>query len=144
MPDSVAVMVRVTSTDEARESVTLSTSGALEDGARGWTLRYDETSPDSLASVQTAIECRKSQVTIRRSGGVVSTIVFVENETFMGEYQTPLGLFWLRVFPTEVSVRRRGNAGRIRLAYEVHLSSRLSPAGETAMRRLDIRFTPCK
>lgn len=139
-----AVLVTVTGTDEAGETMTLSTRGILRDMEDGWSLQYEEVSPDNLEASQTYVELSGQSVTVVRTGNVVSTIVYDENETFIGSYQTPLGEFTLRVFSTDVTVKRRGAIGHIHLVYQVSLSSMLSRVGEMAMRTLDIRFTPCR
>jgi len=143
MADELAVLVTVTGRDEEGSRVTLSTRGTLMDIPDGFMLRYEETSPDDLWATQTLVECRGGGVTIIRAGSMVSTIVYMENETFVSEYGTPLGQFTLRIFTTDVKARRRGAMGHVRLAYQVNLSSDLSPSGEMEMRWLDIRFKPC-
>ena len=143
MGDELAVLVTVSGADGEGSRITLSTPGALMDIPGGFVLRYEETSPDDLIATQTLVECRENTVTVIRAGGVISTIVYVENETFVSEYETSVGQFTLRVFATEVRVRRRGAMGHVRLAYQVNLSSDLSPSGDMAMRWLDIRFRPC-
>lgn len=138
------VLVRVTGTDDAGAQIMLSTRGFLCDLPDGWLIRYEEVPPEEMSSVHTLVECRPNGVTVLRTGSVVSTIVYRENETFIGGYETPIGLFTLRVYATEVSMKRRGGMGHIRLVYQISLSSALSPLGEMAMRWLDIRFSPCK
>ena len=144
MADEIPVLVTVTGTDEDNDQITLTTCGVLSDISDGFALRYEETSSDDLRPTQTLVECRKEGVSVVRADGVVSMVVYRENETFVSDYETPVGKFTLRVFTTEVSVRRREAMGHVALAYQVSLSSALSAEGETAMRWLDIRFKPCK
>ncbi len=137
------VMVSVTGTDAGGDTIELKTRGTLTDTPGGWAILYAEAHPESLTATETVVECQENSVTVLRAGDVVSTIVYTEGEMFAGEYETPLGLFTLRVFATEVSVKRRGSMGHIRLGYQISLSSGLSQNGEMAMRWLDIRFRPC-
>jgi hypothetical protein len=93
--------------------------------------------------IHTAIECAGDTVTIWRSTPGLGAIVCREQGTFVGAYDTPIGIFNLRVFATEVRIARRGRSGRIRLTYQVALSAATAPSGETALHRLDLRFRPC-
>lgn len=143
MADELPVLITVTGTDNMGGETTLSTLGALSELGEGWCLHYEETSPDSMDTIQTLVAYRPNSVSIFRTGGIMSTIEYTENETFVSKYDTEMGSFILRIFSNEVRVRRRGNSGSIRLVYQVSLSSSLSSSGETAMRWLEIQFTPC-
>lgn len=139
------VKVTVEGADGDGETITLSTLGQTADTADGWCLRYEETSPESMESVQTVMYCREGGVTVVRVGSVVSTIVYREKETFVSDYETAMGKFVLRVFPTEVEAMRQPDGGGvIRLAYQINLSSEIMPSGEMAMRWLRVRFLPWK
>ncbi len=138
------VLISVSGSDAAGGEIVLTTVGTLAELPDGWLVSYDEIHPDDLASTSTTMECRTDGVTVLREGDVVSTIVYRKGETFVGDYQTALGAFELRVFTTEVHVKRRGNMGHIHLGYQISLSSGMSPGGEMAMRWLDVRFRPCR
>ncbi len=138
------VLVSVSGTDAAGGEIVLTTLGTLAELPDGWSVCYDEIHPDDLASTSTTMECREDGVTVLREGDVVSTIVYRKGEIFLGDYQTSLGAFELRVFTTEIAVKRRGSMGHIHLGYQISLSSEMSPEGEMAMRWLDVRFRPCK
>jgi uncharacterized beta-barrel protein YwiB (DUF1934 family) len=143
VPRETAVTVSVTGTDAEGAQIVLRTGGTLTDLPEGWMLSYEETSPDSLHTSQTMVQYGDGRITVLRAGDIVSVIAYAPGETFLGKYETPLGIFTLRVFATEVTVKRRGDMGHSRLAYQISLMSELSPTGEMAMRRLDIRFRPC-
>lgn len=143
MTPEQSVWVTVSGIDEAGE-VSLSTRGTLSDLPGGWLLRYEETNPESMDATETLVHCEGNRVTVTRTGTVLSTLVFDENETFVGDYPTPVGSFQIRVYASEVSIKRRGLIGHVHLLYQISLSSILSPQEEMATRTLDIRFTPCK
>ncbi|MCL1964857.1 MAG: DUF1934 domain-containing protein [Firmicutes bacterium] len=143
MGDEFAVLVTVTGMDEAQCPIALSTRGTLWELPGGFLLRYDEIDPDDLKVTHTLVESRGAGVTVLRAGKVISTIVYAENETFVSDYATPWGQSTLRVYATEVRVRRDGAVGHVRLKYQLNLAGGQSAPGETAVCWLDIRFQPC-
>lgn len=138
-----SVLVTVTGADENGET-SLSTRGLLVDVPGGWMLQYEETNPEDMSSTQTVVQCEGDRVTVTRTGTLLSTIVFDAHETFIGDYPTPVGSFQMRVFASEVDIKRREQIGRIHLVYEISLSTMFSPTEESSTRVLDIRFTPCR
>lgn len=143
MDEGQCVRITVTGESAEGEQVTLTTRGMLHELPEGWMLRYEEVEPGDMASL-TLVQCEEERVTITRTGTLLSTIVFDQEETFIGEYITPAGGFQLRVFTSEVRVQRRGLIGHITLAYQISLSTVFTPDQEMATRRLDIRFAPCR
>lgn len=134
----------VTGQDAEGDAISLMLRGVLYDMPQGWMLRYEETNPDDMTSAQSVVQVEGEQVTVTRSGAMLSTIVFNREETFVGEYATPMGSLRIRVLTLEMSIKRRGLIGHIRIAYELTLSSSITVAEELDQRTLDIRFTPCR
>lgn len=143
MDSEQRVWVTVSGVDEAGE-VSLSTRGTLVDVPGGWLLRYEETNPESMSTTETLVQCEGPRITVTRTGTILSTIVFDPQETFIGDYATPMGNFQIRVFASEVIIKRRGLIAHVHLAYQISLTSALSPLEDMATRTLDIRFTPCR
>lgn len=143
MDEGQCVRITVTGESAEGERVSLTTRGMLHDLSAGWMLRYEEVDSDDTVSL-TLVQCEEDRVTITRTGTLLSTIVFDQEETFLGEYVTPAGGFQLRVFTSEVRVQRRGLIGHIRLVYQISLSTAFTPDQEMATRHLDIRFAPCR
>lgn len=144
MDDGQCVLITVSGADTQGESVSLSTRGRLHEMEEGWMLRYEETSPNDMEVIDTLVLCQEERVTVTRAGTLLSTLVFDEHETFVGEYRTPVGSFQLRVLASEVSIQRRGLMGHIKLVYSVSLGTPHSALEDSAMRYLDIRFSPCR
>lgn len=144
MPDKEqCVRVNVTGSG-AQGDISLSTRGTLQSFDDGWMLRYEETDPDARFSSETILQCQGDRVIMTRSGSILSTIIFVEREAFTGDYQTPYGSFQIRVYPSTVRVRRRGNIGDVHLEYQMSLYSARTPLEESDTRFLTVRFSPCK
>ncbi len=143
--DELPVLVTVIGAGNAPgERITLTTRGLLGEAPHGWTLQYEETEPNEMLSTTTLIECTPGQVVVHRLGAVASTVIYRAGEMFEGDYKTPAGAFRLRIYSSEVQAKRRGAVGYIRLTYQVTLSTEMTPGGDTAMRKLDIRFRPCR
>lgn len=137
------IQLTVTGTDAAGEEISLSTQGDLFDFAPDeWSLEYHETNPDDMQAIHTLVQCDGTRITVTRTGTLLSTLVFDEHDTFVGDYPTPFGSFQIRVYASKVHIRKRGSMGHIHLVYQVNLTSALSPNEETSLRCLDIRFTP--
>lgn len=145
MDEANCVLITVTGSDEDGEAISLRTRGSLtiEDDDR-WTLLYDETNPADMTTSQNLVHCEGERVTVVRTGTLLTTIVYDLHDTFVGDYITPYGSFQLRVYATEVLVRRDGHSGHIRLVYQISLSNDTTPTEDTALRSLDIQFVPCK
>lgn len=141
--DEQCIRLTISGTDE-NGNISLTTRGTICDIPGGWVIEYEETNPDDLSRTHTQLLCTDGRVTVTRAGTMVSTMVFDAQETFIGDYPTPVGNFQLRIFATDVEIKRRGLMGHIRVAYQISLSTALSPNEEVAMRTMDIRFAPCR
>lgn len=144
MDNGQCVRLTVTGADAEGEEISLVTRGLLQVGDGWWVLRYEETSPDDMATTLTVVQVEGERVTVTRSSAMLSTIVFDRRDTFVGDYPTPLGSLRIRVLTSTLDIRRRGAVGRIRIVYEVTLSSSITVAEELDRRTLDIRFVPCR
>lgn len=144
MVESHAIRLTVSGADADGEEISLTTTGTLTETGSGWSLEYEETNPNDMTVSETAVHCEGDRVTVSRTGTLLSTMVFDEHETFIGDYTTPLGNFQIRVLATELSVKRRGLVGHIHLVYQITLSTAFSSSDESTSRRLDIRFVPCR
>lgn len=144
MADVQRVRIVVAGTDATGEEVSLTTQGVLRDVEDGWLIAYTEMNPDDGSAVDTWVLCEGSRVTVTREETMLSTMVFDERETYVGTYQTPVGTFQIRLRASTVDVKRRGAMGRIRLAYQLSLSTPHSPDEEMTTRQLELRFSPCR
>lgn len=144
MQNEQPVRITVSGIEDGQDSVSLTTQGVLSTLDDGWVLAYQETNPIDLSTIDTLVACTGTRVTVTRTGTLLSTIVFDEHETFVGEYITDYGSFQLRVYTSEAAVRRRGGIGHIHLVYQMSLTNSQSPSETMSTRHLDIRFTPCK
>lgn len=138
------VRITVTGIDADGDAVSLTSRGTLQTLPGGaWRLIYEETNLMDMETVRTEVTVEAGSVTVQREGTTVSTLVFTAQETFIGQYPTPVGTMQMRILTTQLEASRRGRVGRIRVAYQISLSTRLSPSEETTTRLLDIRFGPC-
>lgn len=146
MDEKNIVMITVSGTDEEGETISLRTRGTLLDSEDSdmWSLWYEETDPSDMTGTQTLLQCEGKRVTVSRAGSALSTIVFEAGEVFESDYTTPMGGFRVRVYASEVTIGRRGQSGRLRIVYQISLTTNLSPSEESALRKLDIRFVPCR
>lgn len=146
MHEEHSVMITVSGTDTAGETISLRTRGTLRTGEDSdrWALCYEETDISDMTVTQTLLQCEGKHVTVSRAGATLSTIIFEAGEVFESDYATPAGGFRVRVYASEVTVERRGQNGRLRIVYQISLSSDLSPSEENELRKLDVRFVPCR
>lgn len=140
--NTIPVLVTMTGTSEFGDEVSLSTDGQLVETLDGFLLQYEELHEGSDGPMVTLMDCQSDSVTIVRAQNTATTLVFRQGETFESQYHTPVGPLMLRIYSTEVSVRRRGSLGHVRLTYQVTLQSHISASAAPAMRLLDVRFRP--
>lgn len=143
-PDEAPILVTMTGTDERGEQVSLSTDGLFSETEDGFLVRFLELHPDSDTPIQTLLDAASQQVTIVRVGHEANVFVFRQGETYETQYETPIGAFYLRIFATEVRVRRRGLNGDVRMRYQVMTGKQFSDNSTMEMRKLNFRFRPCK
>lgn len=138
------VLITMKGTDEGGEQVELLTEGILAKTKHGFALRYEEYLGQAEASTVTFVDCTDDSLTILRSGSVTMAMSFQKGKPFESQHLTPLGALTLRIFPTELSIRRKGLTGRILLSYQVSYTSQLSSLEEGGMHTLHFRFRPTK
>jgi len=137
-----AVMITMTGTNEEGDETSLCTDGVLEErDADSFILQFQELG--EAGPILTIVECEGQHVTIIRAGGTGTAMSFRQGKPYESQYDTPIGPLFLRIYPTEVLVRRRGRRGHVHLVYQVSFWSRFSPSHDASVRRLDLRFRPC-
>ena len=136
-------MITMTGTNEAGDEISLCTGGTLEarDGD-SFRLQFEEMG--ETGPILTFVDCEGQHVTITRAGGIGTAMSFRQGNPYESQYDTPAGMLFLRIYPTEVLVRRRGSRGHVRLVYQISIWSQFSPSQDASLRRLELRFRPCR
>jgi len=133
--DQNLIPVRVTLTSIARDDqgeedqpIRVLTTGKLRKTPSGYMLRYEETSVDDAtgqAIVSPVIlAMQPGRVVMTRTGDFGTTMMFMKDTRFEGQYHTPYGEMALALFPTCVSTRLGTDKGSVRLEYQIEMNGR--------------------
>lgn len=112
--------------DMEPDSIELMTEGMLElTGDGGIVLSYQESALTGLEGTTTAFEIRGPQVTLTRTGGVNSQMVFEEGKQHTSLYETPFGELAIDIQTSRLrhSLTERGGLMDLRYSISVDHSA---------------------
>ena len=122
--------------EQEPEVLELVTEGAMEYRNGGWEISYAESELTGLAGVTTTFRVEPDKVTLLRTGGLKSEMVFQRGVTHDSLYQMPFGALLLTVETTSIFYDIVPDGGSLDLSYRVTIEN--SQAGEIDY-HLDIR-----
>lgn len=140
--NSTPVMVDLCGYDGHGDKVQLTAEGRLFPREDASLLVFDEFNPEDMTSAQSAIRFSENYVSIVRGMHTFPAMEFRTGQLCEGEYRAEGQSLILRTFPTEVSVKRRGARGRLRVVYQMTLGLLGGAIQETHICRMEIRFRP--
>lgn len=114
--------------EQEPDEIELVTEGILEQTESGWLLSYEESDLTGLNGVHTTFAVEDHKVTLTRSGGLNSQMVFQEGVAHDSLYQTEFGALMLTVCATKISVNITPDGGVIDLRYHIEIEQ--NAAGE--------------
>lgn len=117
------------------EGIHLVTTGELRKTKKGFSLKYDETQPDSGETSHITLQLEQNSVTMNRSGDYATSMVFEKGRRFQGSYVTPFGSLDMGIFATKVNYTADEEKGDVSLQYQLDLQGQF-----VAMHDLQILF----
>lgn len=124
--------------DMEPDSIELTTEGILElTGDGGMVLSYQESELTGLEGTTTSFEIRGPQVTLIRTGGVNSHMVFEEGKQHTSLYETPFGELAIDIQTSRLRHSLTERGGLMDLRYSISVDH--SVAGRNAFK---IRVRP--
>ena len=138
MKQNVMLSIRGTQRYEEQEPeiIELVTEGTMELRDGGWDISYQESELTGLAGVTTTFRVEQGKVTLTRTGGLKSEMVFQMGVPHESLYQMPFGALMLSVKATRVFFDIVPDGGVIDLSYDISIEN--SEAGVIDY-HLDIR-----
>ena len=122
--------------DQEPEIIELVTSGEMEFRDGGWDISYQETQLTGLEGVTTTFRIEPEKVTLTRTGGLNSQMVFQQGVQHDSLYRMPFGALMLSVCATHVFFDITPDGGCIDLVYQINIEQ---STGGTVEYHLDIR-----
>lgn len=109
--------------DQEPEVIQLTTEGTMEFRDGGWDITYEESELTGLAGVTTTFRVEPGKVILKRTGKLVSTMVFQEGVTHDSLYQMDFGALMLSVKATSVYFDLVPDGGTIDLVYNISIEN---------------------
>lgn len=110
------------------------TEGRLFKNADGYLLEYDESSLIGIDGVTTKLILEDESVTLLRSGGIDSHMVFSKNSVYESNFSTPFGEMRMSIFAHNVRSKFCDKGGSISLEYELNIGD------ASTVNKLDLSF----
>lgn len=118
------------------EVIRLDTEGTMEFRDGGWDITYEESELTGLAGVTTTFRVEPGKVSLIRTGGLSSTMIFQEGISHDSLYQMDFGTLMITVKATRLFYDIVEDGGCIDLVYHIVIED--TEAGEVDY-HLDIR-----
>lgn len=135
IPVMLSLKGRQAYVDQEPDTIQLVTEGTMEFRDNGWDIRYEESELTGMAGVTTTFRVEKGKVILRRSGALISEMVFQEGVSHTSLYQMDFGALMITVCASRIFAQLGEHGGMIDLVYTVDIEN--SAAG-TVDYHLDI------
>lgn len=135
IPVMLSLKGRQAYVDQEPDTIQLVTEGVMEFRDNGWDIRYEESELTGMAGVTTTFRVEKGKVILRRSGALISEMVFQEGVSHTSLYQMDFGALMITVCASRIFAQLGEHGGMIDLVYTVDIEN--SAAG-TVDYHLDI------
>ena len=136
---SIPILLSVTGQSQQdgqqEERIHLVTTGQFCKTEQGFSLRYDETQPDSGETSHITLDMEKGSVTMVRDGSYATSMVFEKGRRFQGNYHTPMGDLEMGIYATRVQYSANEEKGDVSLQYQLDLQGQF-----VAMHELKVVF----
>lgn len=136
---SIPVLLSVTGQSQQdgqqEERIHMVTTGHLSKTSQGFSLKYEETQPESGETSQITLAMEPGSVTMSRNGSYATSMVFEKGRRFQGNYHTPMGDLEMGIFATRVQYHASEDKGDVSLQYQLDLQGQF-----VAMHELRVHF----
>lgn len=107
--------------DQEPEVIELITEGEMEFREGGWEICYQESELTGLAGVTTQFRVEPGRVILRRTGNLVSEMIFEEGTSHTSLYQMEFGALMLTVCAQRIFAQLGSQGGMIDLVYQIEI-----------------------
>ena len=107
--------------DQEPDVIELITEGVMEYRDGGWDISYEETELTGLSGVTTMFRVEPGRVILRRSGKLVSEMVFEEGTSHTSLYQMEFGALMMTVCAERIFAQLGSEGGMIDLVYTIEI-----------------------
>jgi len=107
--------------DQEPEVIELVTEGQMEYRDGGWDICYEESDLTGLAGVTTMFRVEPGRVILRRTGNLVSEMIFEEGVSHTSLYQMEFGALMLTVCASRILAQLDSRGGMIDLIYNIEI-----------------------
>ena len=132
----LSIQGRQTYQDQEPDLIELVTEGTMEFVSGGWNICYEESELTGLQGVTTTFRVEPGVVTLTRTGGLKSQMVFRQGQSHDSLYQMDFGALMITVCAKSVFFDLTPDGGFIDLVYSIEIEK--SEAGMVDY-HLDIR-----
>ena len=107
--------------DQEPDVIELVTEGQMEFRDGGWDICYEETDLTGLSGVTTLFRVEVGRVILRRSGELVSEMIFEEGKNHTSLYQMEFGALMITVCAERIFAQLGPEGGMIDLIYKIDI-----------------------
>ena len=132
----LSIQGRQTYQDQEPDLIELVTEGTMEFAGGGWNICYEESELTGLQGVTTTFRVEPGVVTLTRTGGLKSQMVFRQGQSHDSLYQMDFGALMLTVCARKVAYTLDENGGTVDLVYDIEIEQTAAGAIEY---HLDVR-----
>ena len=125
IPVMLSLQSKQTYQDQEPDVIELVTEGTMEFRDGGWDVCYEESELTEMAGVTTQFRVEPGRVILRRSGKLVSEMVFEEGMRHTSLYQMEFGALMISVCARQVLFDLTPEGGFIDLVYDIDIEQAL-------------------
>ena len=122
----LSIQGRQTYADQEPEVIELTTEGTMAFRDGGWDICYEESDLTGLRGVTTTFRITPEAVTLKRTGGLHSEMVFKQGQTHDSLYQLDFGALMLAVTARQVLFDLTPEGGFVDLVYDIEIENTAS------------------
>lgn len=123
IPVMLSLCGRQSYQDQEPDVIELITEGEMEYRDGGWDIRYEESDLTGLSGVTTVFRVEAGRVILRRSGNLVSEMIFEEGVSHTSLYQMEFGALMLTVCASRIFAQLGSQGGMIDLIYNIEIEN---------------------
>lgn len=120
-------------TDGQKTDISQIVAGVRSEEEGVTVLRFTEKMEEMDATVESTMWLRPGEVTLSRTGGIASDMVFKNDNDTMCEYSTPLGMLSFVVTTNDMSLQVDENEIDIHISYDMYAYGSLVTSNELSI-----------
>ena len=130
IPVMLSLQSKQTYQDQEPDVIELVTEGTMEFRDGGWDVCYEESELTEMAGVTTQFRVEPGRVILRRSGKLVSEMVFEEGMRHTSLYQMEFGALMITVCAERIFAQMGSQGGMIDIVYQIEIEQAAMGTGD--------------